>query len=63
MNCMFFLNFPTFPPEPLYSMASALNSNTTAVAVMIDATMQDQSTEGAISCHRWRPVGVAIGGR
>ena len=37
-------------PEALYSMSNALSSKTTAVAVMMDATRQDQSTAGAISC-------------
>ena len=49
-----FLNAVGFPvqsqPETLYSMSNALSSKTTAVAVMMDATRQDQSTAGAISC-------------
>ena len=49
-----FFNAVGFPvqsqPEALYSMSNALSSKTTAVAVMMDATRQDQSTAGAISC-------------
>lgn len=37
-------------PKRLYSTTSAVNSKSTAVPVIMEATMHDQSMESGISC-------------